>query len=74
MINDAVVRAEYFRGKRVTVVGLGKGRTARGLAEFLVHHGALITVTAKETAEQLREGIERLGDLPVALRLGVGDH
>ena len=74
MINDARVRPEDFRGKRVTIVGLGKGRTTRGLAEFLVRHGAQITVTAKETADQLREGIERLGDLPVDLILGVGDH
>lgn len=74
MINDAKVRAEDFRGKRVTIVGLGRGRTTRGLAEFLARQGARITVTAQETADQLREGIARLGDLPVELKLGVGDH
>ncbi len=74
MINDAQLRAEDFAGKRVTIVGLGKGRTTRGLAEFLLRHGATITVTAREAAAQLGEGIERMGDLPVELRLGVADH
>ncbi len=73
MINDVVLRAEHLRGKRVTIFGLGKGRTSRGLAEFLARAGAVITVTDTRSAEQLREGIERLGDLPVALELGVRD-
>jgi UDP-N-acetylmuramoylalanine--D-glutamate ligase len=73
VINDAPIVADDLRGKRVTIVGLGKGRTSRGLAEFLARAGAVITITDKRTAEELGEGIERLGDLPVALRLGVAD-
>ena len=37
---DPEVRAEEFRGRRVTIVGLGKGRTTAGLARFLVAKGA----------------------------------
>lgn len=73
MINDVAVREGDLRGKRVTIVGLGKGRTSRGLAEFLARAGALITVTDVRGPDDLRDGIERLGDLPVALRLGARD-
>ena len=73
MINDVAVRASELRGKRVTIVGLGKGRTSVGLARFLAGAGAVITVTDSRGAADLSEGIARLGELPVALRLGVRD-
>ncbi len=73
MINDAAVREEDLQGKRVTVFGLGKGRTSAGLAQFLARVGAIITVTDTRAAGELSEGIARLGDLPVSLRLGVRD-
>lgn len=73
MINDAPVREQDLRDKRVTILGLGKGRTSAGLAEFLTRAGAVITVSDTRRAHQLAEGLERLGDLPVALRLGVTD-
>ena len=73
MINDTAVRESDLRGRRVTIVGLGKGRTSRGLAEFLARAGAVITVTDTRSAEELAEGMQRLGDLPVAFRLGTRD-
>jgi UDP-N-acetylmuramoylalanine--D-glutamate ligase len=73
VINDTAVVVDDLRGKRVTIVGLGKGRTSQGLAEFLSRSGATITVTDTRNAEELREGIDRLGELPVNLRLGVAD-
>src|SRR2546428_2338716 len=73
VINDTAVRESDLRGRRVTIVGLGKGRTSRGLAEFLARAGAVITVTDTRSAEELAEGMQRLGDLPVAFRLGTRD-
>jgi UDP-N-acetylmuramoylalanine--D-glutamate ligase len=73
VINEVAVRPDELRGKRVTIVGLGKGRTSAGLAQFLARAGAIISVSDARRASELGEGIERLGDLPVVLRLGVRD-
>jgi UDP-N-acetylmuramoylalanine--D-glutamate ligase len=70
LLFDADVGREDFRGRRVTIVGLGKGRTASGLARFLVSCGASVTITDAKAREQLGEGIARLGDTPVELVLG----
>ncbi|HJW48393.1 MAG TPA: Mur ligase family protein, partial [Candidatus Limnocylindria bacterium] len=69
LFNPEVSR-EDFRGQRVTIVGLGKGRTASGLARFLVSSGASVTITDALPRERLAEGIARLGDTPVQLVLG----
>jgi UDP-N-acetylmuramoylalanine--D-glutamate ligase len=70
LLFDAEVRREDFRGRRVTIVGLGKGRTASGLARFLVSSGAHVTITDAKSRDQLAEGIGRIGDTPVELVLG----
>ena len=70
LVFDAPVHAEDFRSKRVTIVGLGSGRTAVGIARFLVDHGATVTISDPQPREQLGTGIARLGDLPVELVLG----
>ncbi len=70
LLFDAEVGREDFRGQRVTIVGLGKGRTASGLARFLVSCGASVTITDALPRERLGEGIARLGDTPVQLVLG----
>lgn len=70
LIFDAPVHADDFRGKRVTILGLGSGRTASGLAQFLTANGAQVTVSDPKSAEQLAAGIARLGTLPVQLVLG----
>jgi len=70
LLFDAEVGREDFRGRRVTIVGLGKGRTASGLARFLVASGAQVTITDAKSREQLSEGIARIGDTPVELVLG----
>ena len=70
LLFDHEVSREDFRGRRVTIVGLGKGRTASGLARFLVSYGADVTITDAKSREQLGEGIGRLGDTPVKLVLG----
>ena len=67
---DPDVRPQDFTGRRVTIVGLGKGRTAAGIARFLVANGASVTITDPKTREKLGEGIARLGDMPAELVLG----
>lgn len=56
-------------GRRVTIVGLGKGRTTAGLARFLVERGARVTITDPKPRADLAEGIARLGELPAELVL-----
>lgn len=70
VIFDAPITRDDLRGTRVTIVGLGKGRTTAGLARFLVASGARVTVTDAKPREALGEGIARLGDTPVDLVLG----
>ena len=70
VIFDAPITREDLRGKRVTIVGLGKGRTSAGLAKFLVASGAKVTITDAKPQEALGEGIARLGDTRVELVLG----
>jgi UDP-N-acetylmuramoylalanine--D-glutamate ligase len=70
LLFDAEVGRGDFRGRRVTIVGLGKGRTASGLARFLVASGARVTITDAKSRDQLGEGIARVGDTPVELVLG----
>ncbi|MSQ36834.1 MAG: UDP-N-acetylmuramoyl-L-alanine--D-glutamate ligase [Chloroflexi bacterium] len=57
-------------GRAVTVVGLGKGRTAVGLVRFLTARGARVTVTDAGGPDELAEGIGRLAGLDVTLALG----
>ena len=59
-----------FRDKRVTIVGLGKGRATAGIARFLVANGARVAITDPKGRGQLAEGIGRLGDTPAELILG----
>lgn len=70
VIFDAPVQARDFNGRRVTIVGLGNGRTAVGIAQFLVANGARVTISDAKPREQLANGIARLAGLPVELVLG----
>ncbi len=70
VIFDAPITRAELKGKRVTIVGLGKGRTSAGLAKFLVSSGAAVTITDAKPREALAEGIERMGDTRVELVLG----
>src|SRR5438128_5626887 len=67
---DPEVTADEFRGRRVTIVGLGKGRTTAGLARFLVARGATVTVSDRESADKLGQGLARLQGVDVELVLG----
>jgi UDP-N-acetylmuramoylalanine--D-glutamate ligase len=69
---DPEVTAEEFRGRRVTIIGLGKGRTTAGLARFLVGKGANVTIADPKPREELVDGIARLGDVAEKVRLILG--
>lgn len=53
-----------FKGKRVTVMGLGLLGRGVGDAAFLAEHGARVTVTDTKTAEQLASSVEVLTRYP----------
>lgn len=59
-----------LRGKKVTVVGLG--RSGRAAARLLAQQRAVVTVTDRRTAAELEEPMEALKDYPV--RYCVGGH
>jgi len=69
---DPEVTAEEFRGRRVTIIGLGKGRTTAGLARFLVGKGANVTIADPKPREELVDGIARLGDIADKVKLILG--
>jgi len=69
---DPEVTAEEFRGRRVTIIGLGKGRTTAGLARFLVGKGAEVTIADPKPREDLADGIARLGDIGAKVTLILG--
>jgi len=70
LIFDPDVSPQDFRGRRVTIIGLGKGRTTAGIARFLVANGARVTISDPLPREKLAEGIARLGDTPAELIFG----
>jgi len=69
---DHEIGADEIRDRRVTIVGLGKGRTTAGLARFLVGKQARVTITDAKPREDLGEGIARLGDLADRVELVLG--
>jgi len=62
-----------FKGKKITVMGLGL--LGRGLGDtlFLVRCGAQVTVTDLKSAEELAPSVKALDGLPVELKLGGHD-
>ncbi len=60
---------EDFRGRQVTLVGLGT-RTHVALARYLVGKGARVRISERKPREQLSRELELIADLPVELRLG----
>ena len=61
---------QYFKDKKVTVMGLGLFGGGVGAVKYLASQGADVTVTDLKSAEELSASLELLGDLPVKFRLG----
>lgn len=64
---------ESLRGKRVTVMGLGRFGGGVGAVRFLVNCGARVTVTDLATEEALADSLAQIKDLPLE-RLRLGGH
>lgn len=62
---------EYFKGKSITLLGLGLLGRGVGDAEFLAECGANVIVTDTKTEEQLAESVARLKKYPnITFHLG----
>ncbi|MBM4020468.1 MAG: hypothetical protein FJ288_19475, partial [Planctomycetes bacterium] len=62
--------AERFRGRAVTVMGLGLFGGGAGAARYLARAGARVTVTDLKDAGRLAASIEALKGLPITYHLG----
>src|SRR5256714_8473796 len=70
VIFDAPITRADLRDTRVTIVGLGRGRTSAGLAQFLVANGARVTISEAAPRTERTEGIARLAGTPVEFVFG----
>lgn len=64
----------FFKGKRVTQLGLGLLGRGVNDALFLVKHGAILTVTDKKNTEQLAPSIEKLAEFKDKIHFVLGEH
>lgn len=55
---------DFFKNKKVTILGLGLLGRGVGDAEFIAKCGAQVTVTDKKTQEELAESVARLAQYP----------
>ncbi|MBI2983622.1 MAG: UDP-N-acetylmuramoyl-L-alanine--D-glutamate ligase [Chloroflexi bacterium] len=62
LIFDPDIEPEEFRGSSVTIIGMGKARTAAGLGKWLLDQGASVTMSDRKPREQLEEGVARLAE------------
>ncbi len=65
---------DFFKGKRVTQLGLGLLGRGVNDALFLAKHGAILTVTDKKTAKELEVSIEKLAEYKDAITFVLGEH
>jgi UDP-N-acetylmuramoylalanine--D-glutamate ligase len=66
LIFDPPIAPGEFTGRRVTIVGMGKARTAAGLGKWLLAQGALVTMSDRKPREQMGEGLARLEEFGIA--------
>lgn len=62
-----------WKGKRVTVMGLGGFGGGVGVTRWLANQGARVLLTDKAPAEKLKASLEAIADLKVELRIGEHD-
>ncbi len=63
----------YFKGKRITVMGLGLLGRSVGDAEYLASCGAILTITDLKTHEELAESLARLSPFS-SIEYVLGEH
>ena len=64
---------EFFKGKKITLLGLGLLGRGVGDAEFLAQMGAAVLVTDKKTEQQLEESVKKLKKYP-SISFFLGGH
>jgi len=64
---------EYFKGKKVTVMGLGLLGRGVGDARFLAECGAELTITDLKSKDELESSLEQLREFP-SIRYTLGEH
>lgn len=64
---------EFFKGKRITLMGLGLLGRGTGDAAFLAEQGAHVLVTDKKTEEQLASSVQALRQYP-SITFHLGGH
>lgn len=64
---------EYFKGKRITVMGLGLLGRGIGDAQFLAECGADVVVTDLKSEAELQESVQALGAFP-SIKFVLGEH
>ena len=69
-MNQKSIPKEFYKDKKVTVMGLGLFGGGVGAAKFLVSQGADVMVTDLKSAEELSASLKMLNGLPVKFRLG----
>src|SRR3972149_8820549 len=69
-MNRKLILKEFYKDKKVTVMGLGLFGGGVGAARFLVSQGAVVTVTDLKSAVELSDSLKLLNGLPVKYRLG----
>jgi UDP-N-acetylmuramoylalanine--D-glutamate ligase len=70
MPEDAGAAVQDFRGKRVTVAGLGRFGGQIAAARWLIAQGARVLVTDQAPPEKLAESASQLRNLSIEFRLG----
>lgn len=72
--------SSYFKGKKITVMGLGLLGRGVGDTEFLIEAGADLIVTDLKSEEQLKDSIKKLEELSIRMDSGnkikytLGEH
>lgn len=61
---------KLFKGRKVTIMGLGLHGGGVGVAKFFCLHGANVLVTDLKTEEQLKESIDKLKKFRIEFVLG----
>ncbi len=69
-MHKKTVQKESFKGKKITVMGLGLFGGGIGATKFLASQGADVTVTDLKSAVELSSSLKLLDNLPVKFRLG----
>ena len=59
-----------FKGKRITVMGLGRFGGGVGVTRWLAQNGAKVLATDKAAPGKLQPALEQIADLDIELRLG----